>query len=467
MGAPPTLNSGPMQIFPPRSILSDPESNALNFFFLHYSLCQNVEETCSFFSFLPDMYAKSNISSPLNRATAALALQVTHLHFSHGGESWMASNVYADAVMQTKQALAAPAQSKSDSLLMTTLILEAYESAKGVFGREEKFSLQSRTHVLGSIALLKHRGSLNFRDELSWRLVIATRNRLLHHTWHSVNELAAIEAVVDIWDHGNVDRPKGPAVEADTLAFRLSQLKLMVTTKSKVPDLNKTNLMNNSTDGSQNLQVIIAHAIDIASQCALWQTALPSTWRPISIPAYTLATSIQVAGTYEHVAPTVYANISIANSVNRHRATELGCLSLIGSCLADIPYQEDMQDSHQPGLTSTLMARAQILVDEICASVPFLTGDVTAGGLWSHTVLVPSVVRQPSHGSDRSCTVPENTTKHAQQVMTSGLYMMYGILTAVLSILKNMRTVLRDGQVSWIIGQVNRLRHVLRITQDV
>ncbi|EXA46674.1 hypothetical protein FOVG_04017 [Fusarium oxysporum f. sp. pisi HDV247] len=444
LGAPPTLNFGPMQIYPPRSILSDPESNALNFFFLHYSLCQNIEETCSFFSLLPDMYAKSDVSSPLNRATAALALQVAHLHFSRGGESRMASTVYAYAVVQTKQALAAPAQSKSDSLLMTTLILEAYESAKGIFGREEKLSSQSHMHVLGSIALLKHRGPLNFKDELSWRLVIATRNRLLHHTSHGADELAAVDAIVDIWGHGNVKRPKGPSVEADTLAFRLSQLRLMVT-----------------AENSLNLQTIIDLATDIASQCAIWHSALSSRWRPISIPTYTLAPSIQFASTYEQVAPTVYANISIANSVNRQRTTELGCLSLIGSCLVNIPHQED---GHQTGLPSTLMARAQILVDEICASVPFLTGDVTAGELWSHAVFVPSVVREPSYGSGRGCPVPENTTKHAQQVITSGLYMMYGTLTAVLRILGNMRTVLRDGQVRWIIGQVDRLRHVLHIT---
>ncbi|KAH6879501.1 hypothetical protein B0T10DRAFT_609896 [Thelonectria olida] len=467
LGAPPTLNSGPMQISPPRSILPDPESAALSFFFLHYSLCQNAEETCSFFSFLPDMYAKSNISSPLNRATAALALQVAHLHYSHGGGSWMGCSVYANAVIQTKQALAAPAQSKSDSLLMTTLVLEAYESAKGAFGRGEKCASQSRTHVLGSVALLKHRGSINFRDELSWRLVIATRNRLLHHNWHSVDELAAIEAVLGIWDHDNGDRPKGPAVEADTLAFRLSQLQLLATIRSKVPASKKTDLMDNGNDGGQNWQDIAAHAIDLAGQCALWQNALPSTWRPVSVPAHTLATSIQAAGAYEHVAPTIYANISVANSVNRHRTTELGCLSFIGSCLVDIPRQEGVQHRHQTGLPSTLMARAQILIDEICATVPFLTGDVTAGELWSRTVLVPSVVQLSSNGSERSCSFPENATKHAQQVIASGLYMMYGTLTAVLSILQSMQTVLRDGQVRWMIGQVKRLKHILHIAQDI
>ncbi|KAH7166863.1 hypothetical protein DER46DRAFT_681915 [Fusarium sp. MPI-SDFR-AT-0072] len=180
-----------------------------------------------------------------------------------------------------------------------------------------------------------------------------------------------------------------------------------------------------TTDGSLNSQLFIALATNIASQFALWQSALPSTWKPASVPTYSPAPSIQVASTYEHVAPTVYANISIANSVNRQRTTELECLSLIGSCLADIPYQEDRQ---QTGLPSTLMARAQILVDEICASLPFRTSDVTAGELWCHDVLVP-MVREPSYGSGRKCTVPENTTKHAQQVVTSGLYMMYGKLT--------------------------------------
>jgi hypothetical protein len=127
-------------------------------------------------------------------------------------------------------------------------------------------------------------------------------------------------------------------------------------------------------------------------------------------------------------------------------------------------------------LPPTLLARAQVLLDGICATVPFLTGDVTAAAETSSAasnVLVPSVlVRTFSEGASRShYTLPGNITKHAQQVVASGLYMMYTTLTAALDLAGGDRLVdtggssLRAGQDEWMVGQVNRLKDILPLAR--
>ncbi|KAH7248245.1 hypothetical protein B0J15DRAFT_449533 [Fusarium solani] len=428
----------------PPSPPSNDELDALGFFFFHYGRCYDGQATCSIFGILPGMYAKCSSNSPLAKATTALALEVAHLHRSTGGYSVVGYSTYTEAVIRTKEALTASAQSKSNELLMTTLVLEAYENARATFRKTNHGVSQSHTHILGSIALLKHRGSLDYKDELSWRLVVATRNRLLQHTWHGLDGLGAFETLRDVWDCGTGAQMYSPAVKADTLAFRLSRLKFLARR-------------------ALSLHEILSRAINLASECSLWQNTLPSAWKVLSVPACSLPPSIQAAGAYSHVDPAVYASLSIANSYNRHRVTELCCLSLIGDCLVSLSSPE--QDCRLRVLPPALLFRAQILVDEICASVPFLTGDAAAGGLRAMTVLLPSVVQPSDDGNNASQMFPRNKVQHAQQVVASGLFMMYSTLKMVLELLgdKAMGNVIRDGQIEWIIRQSQRLGQILYI----
>ncbi|KAF4993040.1 hypothetical protein FDECE_13534 [Fusarium decemcellulare] len=389
---------------------SNDELDALGFFFFHYGRCYDGQATCSIFDILPSMYAKCSLNSPLVKATTALALEVAYLHRSAGGYSVLGHSTYIEAVIRTKEALTASAQSKSNELLMTTLVLEAYENAHATFGKTNHGVSPSHAHALGSIALLKHRGSLDYKDELSWRLVVATRNRLLQHTWHDLDGLGGFETLRDVWDCCIGAHMYSPAVKADTLAFRLPRVKLRART-------------------AVSLHEILNRAINLASECSLWQ----NTFHQLG----------------SHVDPAVYASLSIANSYNRHRVTELCSLSLISDCLASLSSPE--QDYRLRVLPPALLCRAQVLVDEICASVPFLTGDAAAGGLRAMAVLVPSAV-QPSHdGNNATQMFPWNEVQHAQQVVASGLFMMYRTLKMVLELLgdKVMGNIIRDGQIEW------------------
>lgn len=130
---------------------------------------------------------------------------------------------------------------------------------------------------------------------------------------------------------------------------------------------------------------------------------------------------------------------------------------LISSCLANIAMSGELQlRPHHETLLSTLFARVQILVDEICATVPFLTGDVEEVVSGVVAVLVPARSSMPSMESARQFT---------QQAVASGLYLMYMTLRTVLDFHtcdKVIASSLRAGQKEWIVRQVNRLRRILQ-----
>lgn len=82
---------------------------------------------------------------------------------------------------------------------MTTLVLDAYESNEAVFGKKYRKSYFDK-HILGSVALLQYRGPLNYRDNTSRRLLVATRNRLLYSNRNQFIKSAGLEAVCAVWD---------------------------------------------------------------------------------------------------------------------------------------------------------------------------------------------------------------------------------------------------------------------------
>lgn len=176
---------------------------------------------------------------------------------------------------------------------------------------------------------------MNYRDELSWRLFLATSNRLLRCPWRIDEETDAVQILGVIWNCGAGNQPRGPAVTADSLALKLSLLKIQARATS-ITDVGQSKGEARTLDSYidyEELDNSAACAISLANECTQLQYFLPSAWMPVYVPASSIGTSGQVAGVYEDTAPAIYTNIYIANSSNRHRITELGCLSLIDACL--------------------------------------------------------------------------------------------------------------------------------------
>lgn len=447
----------------PRILSEGAESIALGFFFLRYSFNQDVQTTCSFLSILPVMYASSRKSSPLSNATTALALQVAQLYIPCRDYSTMEYRIYAEALAQTNQAITGPIQSKSDELLMTTLVLDAYESNEAMFRKKYRKSHFDK-HIIGSVALLQHRGPLNYRDDTSRRLLVATRNRLLYSNRNRFIKSAGLEAVSAVWDSTTTAQPKGVAIEADTLAIKLSRLQHLLTMNHQITtshDSVNESLISSSGGDDARLQSILTSATSLAIECDRWLDTLPPNWEPIPILGCTLSSSIKAAALYEKVMPTVYNNLSLANLMNRQRITHLGVLELIHRCtVASSAKAVQSKSLKDRDLLAILLARTQILVDGICASVPYLTVDVSDKA----SVISPAL---PSPNKNGFCHW--HTAEHRGQVAASGVYMMYGILNQALGIVGDMGVqggldnVIREGQFDWMVRQSDRLRSILSI----
>ncbi|CAJ0546462.1 Ff.00g010890.m01.CDS01 [Fusarium sp. VM40] len=407
------------------------------------------------------MYANSHTSSPLSKATTALALQVAQLYIPCRDYSNVEHRIYAEALAKTNQAITGPIQSKSDELLMTTLVLDAYESNEAIFGKRYCKSNFDK-HILGSVALLQHRGTLNYRDDTSRSLLVATRNRLLYSDRNRFIQSAGLEAVSAVWDSANTEQPNGVAIEADTLAFKLSRLQHLIKMNHQIPashDSANECLIQSSADDDTRLQRILTSATSLVIECDRWLDTLPPTWRPIPVLGCSLSSSIKAAALYEKVIPTVYTNLSIANLLNRQRITQLGVLELIHKCtVARSAKSMQIKSPQDRDLPATLLAKTQILVDEICASVPYLTVDVSDKA---------SVISLALPTPNKNAFCHWDTAEHRRQVAASGLYMMYGILNQALGIVGDMGVqggfdnVIRKGQFDWMVRQSNRLRDIL------
>ncbi|KAG5764643.1 hypothetical protein H9Q72_007298 [Fusarium xylarioides] len=378
----------------------------------------------------------------------------------------MEHRIYAEALAQTNQAITGPIQSKSDELPMTTLVLDAYESNKAIFGRKYRKSHFDK-HILGSLALLQHRGPLNYRDDISRRLIVATRHRLLYSNGNRFIEPAGLEAFSAVWDSATTAQPKGVAIEADTLAFKLSRLQQLLKINHQILTSHHSvdkYLIQSSADGDTRLQSILTSATSLAIECYRWRDALPPTWKSLPVLDCTLASSIKAAALYEKVMPTVYTNLSIANSLNRQRITELGVLALIHKItVASSAKGVKSKSPKDRDLPDIISARTQILVDEICASVPYLTVDINDKA---------SIISPALPTPNKSVMCHWDTAEHRQQVAASGLYMMYSTLDKALGIvgdggvLGGLGNVIREGQVDWIVRQSCRLRDILCIIKD-
>jgi len=448
------------------AIPPDLESTALGFFFHHYGRAntgRDIEGTCSFFGFLPAMYARESVSSPLSRAIAAFAVIVANLYTPRRSSATSVCQFYADAVAGTKRAVADPTRSKSDELLMTTLVLEAYEGIASSFQRRR----QLHAHALGSIALLKHRGALNGRSELSRRMVIAVGGRFVRD---AVGGLANIAAVHRLWEDSGVMRLQSPAIRADILALELAQLECLQRSLSAIPP--PRGAQDSAAEADPYLS-ILSKASDLAGRCTRWRNTLSREWKSCPVFCYTLAPSIHAAGVYSSPMPSrphcdVYRNLSVANTLNCHRITELRNLALIRTSLAAISAD---RSRHYSPLPFDLAETAQLLLDEICASVPFFAGDVTnfTDLYANYRIQLPhmAVPRSPWGPPGNLTEFLEDEAGYTQQVVTSGMWMIHGTLAAALELVAEnqpLGTVPREGQVWWIRGQLSRLQAVFMIS---
>ena len=103
------------------------EQTALGRFFVDHLDTHRSDTILSFFLHLPEIYKKAGVNSALNLAVAAAA----EVNFANRHDlpemRVAAADKYGQVVKQLQNDVADPRLAKSDELLVTTLLLGAYE----------------------------------------------------------------------------------------------------------------------------------------------------------------------------------------------------------------------------------------------------------------------------------------------------------------------------------------------------
>lgn len=170
------------------------------------------------------------------------------------------------------------------------------------------------------------------------------------------------------------------------------------------------------------------------NKLAGWPDLVPSEWFPTRIPAKNIPQRVIEAGIYGDGCD-IYSDVLVCCTWNDWRSARLKLLALIAK------YEPD-EDT---------IPTIQRLVDGICSTFPYLLGDrTTPAPLFAANVTYPSLDGQP---------VPK--AHHQTAAGFGGWYMLTPLRQAIC-----VASYLREGQVSWIRAQGQRLARIYDVNPN-
>ena len=159
-----------------------------------------------------------------------------------------------------------------------------------------------------------------------------------------------------------------------------------------------------------------------------WSAMIPSSWVPTSIPAYEIPQNVQDAGLYGDSCH-IYQDIMICSAWNDWRVARLKVLGLIARLGSNKTNAE-------------AITAIQILVDDICASIPFTLGSRTKPGpLYEMKIDYPAL---------------KGKAMPPEHQRTAGAYGGWYLFAPFKETL-NVGMYLREGQLVWLRAQLFRL----------
>ena len=128
----------------------------------------------SHFDYLPGLYSKTSIMTPLQSSMYASALANLARERCESDMMRTAQSYYGQALRQTKKALLSE-QATQDSTLVSVLILSLYET----IALSDQMSIKSwDTHTEGAVSLLQLRGLESLQTDMGQKLYIQVSNNI-------------------------------------------------------------------------------------------------------------------------------------------------------------------------------------------------------------------------------------------------------------------------------------------------
>lgn len=201
--------------------LPNTESECLAFFFTNYvDVIADKEAQIGYLELLLPLHGRASPNSPLSLATSALATNIAFASFGRSLDAELPNSLFSKALSLTQRAINDPLQNATDETLVTVLLLGACD----ILSRTARAQRPSGIHKNGALALVKHRGALNFESELSKRLLIAVRHHTIRMALWTGEQIPADPTV---WgDVGTM--PESSATILDSYAADLANLNVRI-----------------------------------------------------------------------------------------------------------------------------------------------------------------------------------------------------------------------------------------------
>ena len=221
------------------------------------------------------------------------------------------------------------------------------------------------------------------------------------------------------------DMPQNPTTLLDLMSVEVANLLALESSLAG---------SKNSQSGSKALSNLVLKAKSVDDNLACWPDSVPFEWFPKKVQRQIVPKSVIDAGFYGEDCD-IYSDVMVCRAWNDWRSARLRVLSLIAK------YE----------LGEETLTSIQQLADGICASFPYILGDrMSPAPIFAASVLYPSLEGHSvplGHHNVASCYGGWHLHTPLNQVIAVGLY-------------------LREGQLTWMRGQGQRLQRVYDVTED-
>lgn len=299
---------------------------------------------------LPTMYSKSHIHSALYLSTQAIA----HASALKSGTSTTtkARLSYARAVEALCRAIEQPTEAAADETLYAALLLSGYETTT-----DSEKTEGWAAHVRGTAALLAYRGKQSIKGPLSTRMLYFARRSIILY------QVQASTLVAPRYDPPETisSREENESDRLFTLMARLSELQHYLKAMP-VPSLNET----------EQICKLLAESRTLDRDFLEWQNTLPDARSFTTKCRLNNHCSASINEPYVLFKVHTYPDTYTARLWNIYR-TSLVVLYFVTLRLKEM--NEDLDASLCDSAVANILDETRIkhLIDDICASVPFLS----------------------------------------------------------------------------------------------
>ena len=302
------------------------------------------------------------------------------------------------------------------------------------------------THNAGAAALVRHRGRENCKSPLSIGLLFAVRTQLVEH---AIECAIAFKRCPDQLSSIFKELPQNASARLTSATINIADLRSCA--KSAL-------LLPRSPASEKEVNDLLEYAISIDLLVAAWPESAPEEWQwtpsdSFDLPPPSMPKSAFVYSTTDTPSPLaipttrqpdIYLDIWVLSIWNQYRAARIKIQRIILDCIAYLGPTYDAQ-WYWRAIYATMIT--QEMTDDICHSVPFAMGTKTFGGPGDRDGVEYPYIRALGKQSD----------EHSRAANVVGGWHMLDPLKAGLN---DTGTCLRDGQIEWIAGQMERIGRI-------